>query len=224
MVYWLGAKNLPACLPFLNRLVYYEIMPADTKLTLLRAGRAILAQQGYHHTGIQEVLARAGVPKGSFYHFFVSKREFCLQILEQEAIAQRHQLRKYLADRTLSPIERLRHYFQGKCDSFANEGYREGCLLANLGQELADQDEGFRLRVEQFFADWQKDLASCLAEAQALGEIATDVAIDQLAEYLLVSWQGAILRMKTAKHTAPLQAFMMCTFDRLLTANSSKES
>ncbi len=188
-----------------------------TRQILLQAGRQLLGQKGYHHMGIQEVLQRAQVPKGSFYHFFASKEEFCLQILDQDAVSHHRQLRQYLEDPNYSPRQRLQRYFAMKCHEFQNQGCREGCLMANLGQELADQVEVFRAKVDQFFRDWQAALARCLQESQAVGELAQTWDTQELAEYLIIGWEGAILRMKTAKNTDPLHAFVTITFEHLLT-------
>jgi TetR/AcrR family transcriptional repressor of nem operon len=57
----------------------------DTKLALIKAGRRIIVEKGYNHAGIQEVLQAVGVPKGSFYHFFSSKEEFGLAIIEYDS-------------------------------------------------------------------------------------------------------------------------------------------
>ena len=53
----------------------------DTKLAWIKAGRRIIVEKGYNHTGIQEILLEVSVPKGSFYHFFSSKEEFGLAII-----------------------------------------------------------------------------------------------------------------------------------------------
>ena len=54
----------------------------DTRTALLEAGMNIMIEKGYNNTGIQEVLLAVGVPKGSFYHYFDSKEDFALKIIE----------------------------------------------------------------------------------------------------------------------------------------------
>ena len=48
----------------------------DTRERLVRTGVAILTEKGFSAVGIEEILASAGVPKGSFYYYFGSKEEF----------------------------------------------------------------------------------------------------------------------------------------------------
>ncbi|WP_218082669.1 TetR/AcrR family transcriptional regulator [Anthocerotibacter panamensis] len=187
-----------------------------TRVALIRVGLRILREKGYNHTGLQEILQASGVPKGSFYHFFDSKEAFGLAIIDHDIQEHHLLLERYLKDPTLSPVQRLYRYFADKCTDFATLHCREGCLLGNLGQELADQNETFRVRIEQFFRDWQARLAQCLKEAQQAGEIPAHLDTEQLAGFWINSWEGALLQMKITKSPAPLHAFMDVMFGTLL--------
>ncbi|MGQ4649136.1 TetR family transcriptional regulator C-terminal domain-containing protein [Lyngbya aestuarii] len=189
---------------------------SDTKTALLKAGTCIIREKGYNHTGIKEILQSTGVPKGSFYHYFNSKEDFGLQIIENEAIAHDQFLEQYLGNEALTPLTRLRHYFEAKCEEFGSLQCREGCLLGNLGQELADQNEIFRSRLQKIFARWRQRFAECLKQAQEAGEISSSFDVPELAEYCLNAWEGAILQMKITKSIAPLTAFMNITFGYVL--------
>lgn len=187
-----------------------------TKIALLKTGARFLKEKGYNHTGIQEVLQATGVPKGSFYYYFKSKEDFGLEIIENDACEHNRVLDKYLKDETLSPLTRLRRYFEAKYEEFGSLQCREGCLLGNLGQELADQNERFRLRLEEMFAQWRDRYVDCLQQAQAVGEIAPDLDVRVLADFCLNSWEGALQQMKVTKSPAPLQTFMIVMFDVVL--------
>jgi len=89
-----------------------------------------------------------------------------------------------------------------------------------LGQELADQNEAFRAPIAQFFLDWQSQLAACLREAQALGELPLTLDPEQTAAFVLSSWEGALLQMKISKSPLPLQVFLDLTFGTVLKAPS----
>jgi TetR/AcrR family transcriptional repressor of nem operon len=73
---------------------------------------------------------------------------------------------------------------------------------------MADQSERIRARLEEIFQGWCNRVAVCLEEAQVAGEIPPDVDPHELAEFWLNSWQGAILRAKIARSTAPLRTFL----------------
>ena len=68
-------------------------------------------------------------------------------------------------------------------------------------------------RSKEIFAQWRAPFAACIAEAQAAGEIATTFTADDLAEFLLASWEGAILRMKVERSAAPLERFKTIAFN-----------
>jgi TetR/AcrR family transcriptional repressor of nem operon len=188
----------------------------STKAALLRSGRRIIAEKGYNHTGIQEVLQDVGVPKGSFYHFFSSKEDFGLEIINHDAVLHAQVVERYLSDTTLSPLNRIQQYFADKLKEFESLQYREGCLFGNLSQEMADQNERFRSRLQDVMAQWRDRFTQCLEEAQAAGEVSSQWDTQELAEYCLNSWEGALLQMKVTKSDKPLRAFMKLTFETVL--------
>lgn len=191
-------------------------MALKTKMALLAAGEHIFLAKGYHHTGIQEILESAGVPKGSFYHYFASKEDFGLQVIASFAKTQHLKLKHGLGNQTLSPLTRLRSYFEVNCQALEASEFRYGCLIGNLSQELADQSEAFRTQLDQIWATWQAQLAACLQQAQDQGEIPVTQNPLTLAAFCLSSWQGAVLQAKVTKNSVPLQAFMQILFGQLL--------
>jgi len=85
---------------------------------------------------------------------------------------------------------------------------RNGCLVGNLSQEMADQSEAFRARLGAIFSGWAFRYATCLREAQHDGELPAELDPAELAEFWLNSWQGALLRAKTTRSTVPLKVFL----------------
>ncbi|MEA5506856.1 TetR family transcriptional regulator C-terminal domain-containing protein [Halotia wernerae UHCC 0503] len=187
-----------------------------TKIALLKIGASFLRQKGYNNTGIQEVLQAIGVPKGSFYYYFNSKEDFGLEIINNDALEHNRVLERYLGNETFTPLTRLRRYFEDKCSEFELLECREGCLLGNIGQELADQNERFRLRLKDIFAEWSDRYVDCLQQAQDAGEIPSHLDVRILAEFCVNSWEGALQQMKVSKSSAPLKTFITIMFDVVL--------
>jgi TetR/AcrR family transcriptional regulator, transcriptional repressor for nem operon len=188
----------------------------DTKLALIKAGRCIIVEKGFNHTGIQEVLQAVGVPKGSFYHFFSSKEDFGLAIIDRDAEVHDRVIDSFLQDDSLTPLNRIEEYFASKIEEFESLEYREGCLFGNLSQEMADQNERFRSRLQEVTARWRDRFAECIQEAQAAGEISTKHDSHDLAEFCLNSWEGALLQMKVTKTDVPLKRFIQFMFGEIL--------
>jgi len=191
-----------------------------TKSALLEAGTKIMLEKGYNNTGIQEVLELTGVPKGSFYYYFDSKEDFALQIIDYFDTNYAQHLGQFLDDKRLSPVERLRAYCEEGRKNFEGNHCRKGCLIGNLSQEMSDQSEALRARLEEKLTRWRNRFAQCIKEGQERGEISRDYDHVQLAEFFLSGCHGALMRAKTTKTTVPQQAFMTIMFDHVLKPRS----
>jgi len=189
----------------------------DTKQALIRAGTEICTEQGFQVTGIEEVLKRVGVPKGSFYHFFSSKHEFGEAVIENYAQYFARLLDRILLDESRRPLQRLKAFVEEAERGMAKYKFRRGCLVGNLGQELGGLDEAFRNRLEAVLLSWQQRTAACLAEAVAVGDLPSDADVERLAEFFWIGWEGAILRSKLSRSVTPLRHFADLYFSKVLT-------
>ena len=129
-----------------------------TRELLLRAGLEVLTEKGFSATGIEEILGRVGVPKGSFYHYFDSKEAFGLDLIERYGEFFARKLDRHLGNPALSPLSRLRAFVIDATDGMARYQFRRGCLIGNLGQEMGALPESFRTRLTETFDDWQARL------------------------------------------------------------------
>lgn len=180
---------------------------ADTRELLLRAGLEVLTEKGFAATGIDEILGRVGVPKGSFYHYFDSKEAFGLALIERYGEFFARKLDRHLRNAALSPLARMHAFVDDAKASMARYDYRRGCLIGNLGQEMGALPESFRLRLRETFEDWQRRTADCLRDAQDAGELSPALDPHQLATYFWIGWEGAVLRSKLEHSPAPLELF-----------------
>ncbi|WP_249978284.1 TetR/AcrR family transcriptional regulator [Vreelandella olivaria] len=192
-----------------------------TRDKLIDTGAELIAQHGYNATGINAVLKTCGVPKGSFYHYFSSKEAFGLAVIERFASEYDEGLATLLEDATLPPLERLRRYFATGREHMLDCDHTTGCLIGNLGQELAGQSDTFRDALNLVFQRWEQRLVNCLKDAQVQGSISTTVAPEALASFVLSGWEGAILRAKTLKSVAPMEHFEAILFGHVFGATPS---
>lgn len=180
----------------------------ETREALIRGGMEVLTEQGFTATGIDYILKRVGVPKGSFYHYFPSKEAFGHVLLARYAEYFSQRLDRWLLDETLTPLERLVGFVQNAKVGMARHEYRRGCLVGNLGQEVSMLPSGFRETLEAIFLDWQARLSVCFRAAQAEGELAAHVDCDELAAFFWIGWEGAVLRARLVASEAPLNTFI----------------
>ena len=188
----------------------------ETRQSLIKVGTDVIGSHGFNPTGLNTVLKTAGVPKGSFYYYFASKEDFGLAIIDEFAIAYNEKIDSFLSDTKVSPLQRIRNYLQNGLETISEGQCKRGCLIGTLGQELSSQNETFRVRLDQVFEGWKQQFGLCIQADIDCGELSEDTDIEQLSEFLLSGWQGAILRAKMHSSISPLQAFIDTTFDRVL--------
>jgi TetR/AcrR family transcriptional repressor of nem operon len=184
----------------------------DKKTEIIDVGTELISVNGYNATGIDAVLREAGVPKGSFYYYFRSKEDFGLAIIDQFATQYDAKLSSFFDDPAVSPLNRMRNYFEHSLEHMTENQFTKGCLIGNLGQELADQNERFRQKLDVIFHSWKQRFSCCVAEAQESGEIAADLDPDATADFILAGWEGAILRTKVMKSSESIRHFIDILF------------
>ncbi|MDX1354570.1 MAG: TetR family transcriptional regulator C-terminal domain-containing protein [Halomonas venusta] len=195
-----------------------------TRDKLIETGAELIAQQGYNATGINAVLKTCGVPKGSFYHYFSSKEDFGLAVIERFANQYDERLAILFDDVALPPLECIRRYFATGREHMLDCDHTTGCLIGNLGQELSGQSDTFRDALNLVFQRWEKRLAVCLEEAQNQNDIDKAMVPEALASFILSGWEGAILRAKTLKSVAPMEHFESILFAHVLVPSASCEA
>jgi TetR/AcrR family transcriptional repressor of nem operon len=171
---------------------------------LLNQGVALLMQQGYHGTGLQEILDAVQIPKGSFYNYFGSKENFGAAVIEHYITPYIEQISRYLAQDT-DALSALQRYFNESIAKLARTDFKGGCLLGNLIGEIGDSSEVCRVALQTTLNRYRDVLQLGISLAQQQGTIRSDKSARELADLLVNTWQGALLRMKVEQSTAPLE-------------------
>ena len=198
----------------------------ETRSSLLRAGIEILTEKGFSSTGLDEILKRVNVPKGSFYHYFKSKDEFGSALIAHYDAFFEHKLDRYLLDESLAPLQRIQAFIDDAVAGMARFDYKRGCLIGNLGQEMGSLPEVFRAQIRQVFLNWQQKLQHCLLQARNANQISADSDCQYLSEVFWSGWEGAVLRAKLEQDAAPLRAFSEFYFSAISpkTINNPQEA
>jgi len=187
----------------------------NTREQLLDAGLKTLLEKGFNGTGVQDITALAGVPKGSFYNHFESKEALGAEIVQ--CYAQRGNARRaILRDTSVPPLERLRRHYIATIESFASSNFERGCLLGNFSAEMSNQSPLIRESLQDLFAQWTRDLEVAIKDAQDQGAIANKTDAADLAAFLLDSYEGAVLRARVEKTSRPFDRFMDLIFTKIL--------
>ena len=174
---------------------------------LIRVGTEMLCEQSYASMGVEHVLQRAGLSKGSFYHFFTSKEQFGLSVIAYYTDYYNRKLERILQQPEVSPLECLQRYIQEGIEGVERFEFRRGCLIGNLSQELGASQPMFRTALEETFKTWQDKIASCLQRAIAAGELDQSADVQAFAEFFWSGWEGALIRAKLLQSSAPITRF-----------------
>jgi TetR/AcrR family transcriptional repressor of nem operon len=187
-------------------------MQPSLREDILKAGLKVMFQAGYQGATVRDICAAAGAPHGSFTNHFRCKEAFAKEVLDRYFDNVQVAVRKALGDETLTPRQRLQRYLEIISGRLAGDKWNRGCLIGDFSIETASQSKLLRRRLEAIFQDWRAPFAACIAEAQDIGEIDSTFDPMDLAEFLLSSWEGAILRMKVERGPAPLDRFRKIVF------------
>ncbi len=191
-------------------------MKRDQRTAILEAGAQRINLQGFHNTGLKDILETAGVPRGSFYFYFKSKEDFGLALIDHFMRVLGDRTRPLLEDESLSPLGRLRLLFERARLRYQSEDFAGGCPIGNLTQEMSDLSPAMRERLQQALAGMTARWAALLRQAADKGEIAPGIDPDLMAGFLLDAWEGALMRMKVERSAKPLERFEQILFSGLL--------
>jgi len=185
------------------------------KQRILEKGAELIHQKGYYHTGIQEILNAAKVPKGSFYNYFNSKEDFGLQVIDYYVAQFDGMTREILENHSLPPLERVRKLLDHFIDLFRTKQYTLGCPIGNLGQEMGDLSEPFQKKLKWALDAMAGRYIRVLSEAQSRGDLPQGLDVRQTAFFLIASWHGALIRMKIERSPEPLENHKNFFFNRI---------
>ena len=181
----------------------------DKRELILAKGSQVMTRRGYHGTGVQEIVQAAGIPKGSFYHYFASKEDFALQAL---AFTYQPRLQRYaeaLGNPALSPRTRVLAYYSELLAHFSQQERLEyHCFIGSLSFEMNELLPAIGAQVEAILQESALILQRCLEQAQAAGELAADEDCANLAAFIANAWQGVLTRLKVGSQTRPVEEFV----------------
>lgn len=178
---------------------------ASTRDQILISGRDFIHRQGYSASGVAEITAAAGVPKGSFYNHFESKEAFAAAALESYWEEGREAFD--LLSGPGAATERVCAHFKAIDRNLVPASYAAGCMLGNFAIETGPLSETLRKQVAALYASWTSKLSACLAQGQKDGTINATLPAETLARFLIGAWHGAVQRAKVERNGKATAAF-----------------
>jgi TetR/AcrR family transcriptional repressor of nem operon len=154
---------------------------SDAKVKLMDAVIELIWTGSYGSTTIDQICEKAGVKKGSFYHFFESKSQLAEVALDTTWQASRAEL-DTIFSASVPPLERLQRYcdfgYKFQAEKQAQFGYVLGCPLFSVGCEVCTQEDLLQKKIKSMLDYKRRYIESAIRDGMATGEVkVADAAI-----------------------------------------------
>lgn len=183
----------------------------DTRSQILATGRRLTAQQGYTGVGLSSLLKEAGVPKGSFYHYFASKEAYGCALLNEFMTEYGVRLNTSLAHPDMDARSRIFTYFDRWRTKQLSSDPQDRCLIVKLSAEVADLSADMSSILQKGVSDIIARLAHTLEQGAEDGTIVPLDNSKASAEMIYHMWLGASLIASISHSDAPLNSAMDAT-------------
>ena len=189
-----------------------DITLTNTKTHLLTTGYQLIALKGFTAVGIKQILDTAGVPKGSFYHYFASKEAFGEAIINDYFTRYKTRL-DIITEQECSAQQKLYDYFQNWYDTQQNGCDHEKCLVVKLSAEVADMSEPMRKALDIGYQQTISWLAAHIKAGWADHSISkqANISAESIAKRWYFAWLGASLVAKISQTNTPLSEVWQMT-------------
>ncbi len=174
-------------------------------------------ERGYEATSLSDILDAAKANSGSLYHFFDSKEDVLLAVLDRYVELLWPAVMTPAFAQTDDPIERVFRVLAGYAQMLRVAEFRLGCPIGNLALEIGERSTEARRRVALNFSNWCDAIRQCL---DAAGDrLPADVDRARLARFVLTVMEGGIMQARAHRDLRPYEdavASLRDYFDRLL--------
>lgn len=189
----------------------------STRDRLIDAARDLFLEQGYAATGIAQILKQAKARPGSLYHFFPTKEDLLIAVLESYKELLWPVVMQPVFDRIADPIERIFGVLDGYRTMLRITHCTRGCPIGNIAIELADAHPQVRKLCAENFTGWRDAIRSCLDDAA--GRLPDIVDRDELASFVLTVMEGGVMQARAYHSLDPFDTAVTQLrdyFERLL--------
>lgn len=177
----------------------------------------VMIAKGYNGTGVKDLTDAAGIPKGSLYNYFANKEDYAKEALYYYYNEMGQERFSYLADKSLKSLDRIKKFFWLMIEDFNDKrNCKLGCFIGNLTQEMGGVNETLSKVTDELYSGFERQIRNCLFEAVHNNEISNDKNVDILAEFIVSSWQGSLIRIKTKNSKEVLDNFYVILTEVLL--------
>jgi len=154
---------------------------------------------GFQASSVGEIIRKANVSKGCFYHHFNTKQELGYAVLDETLTNVKNDIWGPLLS-SANPLQSIIGMYSNPEQYLDFETVKHGCPINNLAQEMSPIDEGFRERIETIYTHWRQQLSSSLQRCQRNGDMSKNVDADEIATLIIAVTQGSVGIAKNSQH------------------------
>ena len=197
-------------------------MKTNTKDIFIDTASSLFANQGYHATGISEILTKSNAPKGSLYYYFPQgKEQLAQEALQKTAEKISTEILDVLA-KASTPLEGLQQHLIYIAQKIEKDLFQPNVSISLIALETFSSNEIIRLECERTFQQIQNIYKNSFLKMDLQEEYA-----DFLAMTMVMLTEGAITLSLTKKNTQPLHQLannlpLLINFNNLLGENYAK--
>ena len=170
------------------------------KLEIISIAREIIHSKGYQATSINDILQAAQIGKGQFYHYFSSKYELGLAVVEDLLHDWNQLLILDILESSKKPVARLNEMLDTTLEYHSEISEKQGCPIGNLAIEMSEHDEAFRVRLQEFFNQWMDSVKFALDEMVQQNQLGVTTDTYKSAQAIVSMMEGGILLMKNQQN------------------------
>jgi TetR/AcrR family transcriptional regulator, lmrAB and yxaGH operons repressor len=165
---------------------------------MLESAAVLFRRQGYHATGLTQLVSAGKAPKGSLYfHFPGGKEQLAAEAVRLSGDRLAEQMHELTANAP-DPVSGVDRIVAALTTALAESGFHCGCPIATVALESGDS-ELIREACEEGYLGWLGELAEYFTEHGLETGRAT-----ALATVVLSAIEGALLLARTRRDVAPL--------------------
>jgi|ASRP01.1.fsa_nt_gi TetR/AcrR family transcriptional repressor of nem operon len=188
----------------------------ERKNEIIRTSINLMYLKGYNGTSVKEITDAAGIPKGSFYNYFKDKEQYAIDAINYYEQYLTLKASEVLTNKELKPLDRIKEFFKLSIKNLREKNLKYGCFVGNLTQEMGDVSQLISNAASKVDETKARLIKENLLEAYQNKELKKEIDSEILANFILNSWQGALVRMKMNSNKRPLDDFYSVLCNTLL--------
>ena len=178
-----------------------ETQAETTREKILAIAAEEVLRGGFQASSVGEIIRKANVSKGCFYHHFTTKQALGYAVLDETLTKVKNDIWGPILN-SENPLQSIISMYSNPEQYLDGETVKHGCPINNLAQEMSPIDEGFRERIEAVYTHWRQQLSNSLQRCQRNGDMNKDVDADEIATLIIAVTQGAVGIAKNAQQPA----------------------